>query len=131
MGSSTPLTDARNLALVVDDEDMVRELLCASMEDAGFEPLSAGTGDEAKDLFREHASEIRVVLLDLSMPDIGAGELYDALAVHDSPAKYVLVSGYPEREARDVFGREGLAAFLQKPFRINTLVDLVKSVVGS
>jgi len=120
---------ARNLALIVDDDDLVRDLLCVSMEDAGFAPLSAANGDEAKALFREHASEIRVVLLDLTMPDIGAGELYDALAAHDSPAKYVLVSGHPEQEAREAFGREGLAAFLQKPFRIDALVDLVKGVV--
>ena len=72
---------------------------------------------------------IRLVLLDLSMPDIGAGERYDTLTEFESPAKYILVSGYPEADARAQFGREGLAAFLQKPFRIDVLVDLAKSVV--
>lgn len=129
VNSTTLPSDASNLALVVDDEDMVRELLCASLEDAGFTPLSAGNGDEAKKLFEENASAIRIVLMDLSMPDIGAGELYDALSAHESCAKYILVSGYPEQEAREVFGREGLSAFLQKPFRIDALVDLVHSVV--
>ena len=121
--------EQENLALVVDDEDMVRDLLCASLEDAGFEVLSAANGDQAKQAFDEHAAAIRMVVLDLSMPDIGAGELYDTLCAHESPAKYILVSGYPEQDARERFGRDGLSAFLQKPFRIDSLIDLVKSIV--
>jgi DNA-binding NtrC family response regulator len=117
------------LALVVDDEEMVRNLLCAALEEAGLEVLSASGGVEAKEAFAKNAERIRLVLLDLSMPDIGAGELYDALSAHGTPAKYVLVSGHGEQAARQAFGREGLAAFLQKPFRIATLLDLVRTLL--
>ncbi len=120
----------RNLALVVDDEEMVRDLLSAALEDAGFEVLLASGGDSAKSAFDAHAADIRIVLLDLTMPDIGAGDLFDALSAYDSPAKYILVSGHSEREARKSFGRTGLSAFFQKPFRIEALVDLVREVVG-
>lgn len=115
--------------LVVDDEKLVRELLCAILEESGFEPLAAGTGEEARKLFAEHRKDICVALLDLSMPDIDAGELYDALSAEASDVKYILVSGYPEDEARRMFGREGLSAFLQKPFHVDALIELVESVV--
>lgn len=124
------MSDERaKLALVVDDEDMVRDLLCVSLEEAGLTVLSAADGAQAKKAFDEHAAEIRLVLLDLNMLDIGGGELYDALVAYDSPAKYVLVSGYPERDALERFGREGLAGFLQKPFRIDALIDLARDLV--
>lgn len=130
MDATTASSD-RGAVLIIDDEEMVRDLFSAALEETEFEVLSASGGDEAKKIFSEHAGRIQLVLLDLSMPDIGAGELYDALAAHPSPARYILVSGYGEQEARRMFGRDGLSAFLQKPFRIDALIDLVRSVLDS
>ncbi len=117
--------ETRPLALVIDDEEMVRELLATSLRTAGVEVEMAAGGQEAREIFAQEARRVRLVLLDLSMPDADAGELFDALRTHESDAKFVLVSGYNEDQARVAFGRSGLAAFLKKPFRIDVLVDLV------
>ncbi len=119
------------LAVVIDDEPMVRELLVVGLEEAGLCVLTAETGAEARRVFLEKAEAIALVLLDLGLPDVHAGELFDELRARAPAAKYVLISGYGEVEARSRFGREGIEAFLHKPFRIDALFALVERLLAA
>ena len=56
--------------LVVDDEDLVREMLVASLEEAGFVVLAAGNGAEALALL-EAGEPVDALVSDLSMPGMG------------------------------------------------------------
>lgn len=119
------------VVVVIDDEPMVRDLLLLALEEVGLEVLTAETGAEAREIFSEKADSIRLVLLDLGLPDVHAGELFDEISARAPSAQYVLISGYGEAEARSRFGRSGIAAFLQKPFRIDALFDLAEELLGT
>ena len=96
---------------------------------AGFEVLTAGSGAEALERYREHAGEIVAVLLDVTMPDIGGVETFVALRELDARLPVVLSSGYSEREVRSGFEGEGPSDFLQKPYTTASLIALMRRVL--
>ena len=61
---------------MVDDEEMVRSLAEAVLKDAGYTVLMASDGRHAVNLFSQHAAEVSVVLLDMTMPELGGDEAF-------------------------------------------------------
>ena len=88
--------------------------------------LTAGDGKEGTQVFREHAGVIQVVLLDMTMPRMDGGETFQAIRALRPDARVILMSGYSEQEAVNRFARDGIAGFLQKPFGLSDLVEVVK-----
>ncbi len=82
--------------LVVDDEAFVRKVAQRVLKRAGFEVLLAEDGATAVELFRQHASAIQLVLLDLTMPDMDGEQTFKALRAIDPQVNVVLSSGYDE-----------------------------------
>ncbi len=115
--------------LVVDDEDLVRGIAKATLEHYGYTVLEAENGQEGIRLFREHADEISLVLLDMMMPVMGGGEALQAIREIRRSVPVIASSGYSEIVAKERFGGQGLAAFLQKPYSARILADRVKQVL--
>ncbi|NPU84705.1 MAG: PAS domain S-box protein [Syntrophaceae bacterium] len=116
--------------LVVDDEDMIREVTKEMLEGLGYRVLTAGDGGEAVSLFRSERKGVDVVILDMIMPGIGGGEVYDALRALDPGVRVILSSGYSlDGQARAIMER-GIRDFLQKPFRIEDLSRKIRSVLA-
>ncbi|MCC6696889.1 MAG: PAS domain-containing protein [Candidatus Hydrogenedentes bacterium] len=107
--------------LVVDDEFGVRLTARTLLERAGYSVLEAEDGYKALSIFREHAEEVRVVLLDLTMPRLGGEETFRELRRIKPEVRVVLSSGFSEQDTVTHFGESGLAGFLQKPYRAQTL----------
>jgi CheY-like chemotaxis protein len=116
--------------LVVDDDEGVREFTAETLRRAGFDVLCAADGQEGVEIFRERADEIRAVLLDRTMPLIGGEEAFAEMRSIRKDARVILVSGYSRERAEQHLSSAGLAAFLQKPFLPETLLDLLRSVLG-
>jgi PAS domain S-box-containing protein len=116
----------RDLVLVVDDEEAVREVINSVLEFAGFDTLVAKDGSTAVQLFRENGGEIGLVLLDLSMPGLSGEQTFEELRRLDPTVRVLLSSGYSEAEATRRFVGRGLAGFIQKPYRPEQLVDAVR-----
>ena len=116
----------RDLVLVVDDEEAVREVINSVLEFAGFDTLVAKDGSTAVQLFRENGAEIGIVLLDLSMPGLSGEQTFKELRRLDPTVRVLLSSGYSEAEATRRFVGRGLAGFIQKPYRPEQLVDAVR-----
>lgn len=128
--SATPEWLATGKALVVDDEETVRVLAKRILEAAGFEVLLAVDGREGVEVFREHAAEISVVLLDMTMPHMNGDEAFREMRRIDNNARVVLSSGYNEQEATNRFAGKGLAGFIQKPYRRSELLDAVREAIA-
>jgi len=116
----------RDLVLVVDDEESVREVINSVLEAAGFDTLVAADGNSAVQLFRDNGAAIGLVLLDLSMPGLSGERTFEELRRLDSTVRVLLSSGYSEAEATRRFVGRGLAGFIQKPYRPEQLVDAVR-----
>jgi PAS domain S-box-containing protein len=115
--------------LVVDDEDLVRKLATATLTHFGYRVLQATNGREAVQVFRENAAEISLVLLDMMMPVMGGEEALEEIRKISPGVPVIGSSGYSEKTAKERFGGQGLAAFLQKPYSARVLADRVKQVI--
>ncbi|QWV93363.1 response regulator [Geomonas oryzisoli] len=117
---------AREMVLIVDDEEMVRLVCRAMLRGLGYRTMVASDGPEAVALFREHADEIGVVIMDLSMPQMDGMTAAEHLRGIRPDVRIVLSSGFSAaEEARRLSGHHG-AQFIQKPYDLVSL----KQVLG-
>jgi CheY-like chemotaxis protein len=116
--------------LVVDDEDGVRSVARLALERQGFKVLVAKDGIEGIEIYRLCQDEIAVVLLDMMMPRLNGDEVFRELRAIREDVRVILSSGYNEQEATTRFAGSQLAGFIQKPYRLVDLVELVNRVLG-
>jgi PAS domain S-box-containing protein len=128
-----PATERRGSGtiLVVDDEETVRRFARESLELAGFDVLTAGDGLEALELYRQHTDEIRLVILDLTMPHLDGEETFQRLKALRADVRVVLSSGYDEQDATSRFAGKDEVTFLQKPYYPEGLLESVFGVLDT
>ena len=113
----------------MDDEDTIIEVGQGMLEKLGYRVLTAGSGQEALDLYEKQKDAIDLVILDMIMLDIGGGETFDRLKAIDGNVRVLLSSGYSIRgQAKEILGR-GCIGFIQKPFSISDLAAKVREVL--
>jgi len=106
-------------------------VIVRTLETLGLEALTADCGRAGIDLYREHHTDLAVVVLDLTMPDIGGAEVFGEMRRLNASVPVVLTSGYSEEEATRRFAGQGLAGFLEKPFTPTQLRRLVTLAIES
>jgi two-component system cell cycle sensor histidine kinase/response regulator CckA len=116
--------------LVVDDEPAVLNVAGRTLKRAGHQVLSAASGEEALNLAREHGGRIELVLLDLVMPGLTGPETLAQLDVVLPGIRVVTTSGYAEGQAAARFGSGRGVKFLQKPYRPDELLAVVREALG-
>jgi PAS domain S-box-containing protein len=117
--------------LVVDDEPSVLDISGRMLKKLGFEVLEACSGRDAIRVFRENLARIDLVLLDMIMPDLGGGEVYDRMRDINPDVKAILATGYSiDGEAARIIKR-GCDGVIQKPFSIDHLSRMIHSVLKS
>jgi DNA-binding NtrC family response regulator len=117
------------LILVIDDDPAVLQVARMILERFGFSVHSAQSGRAALEFFRANHEQVRCVLLDLTMPDWSGAETFRQLRRVAPEAKVILTSGYAESQAAGEFTARDLAAFLQKPYQVQTLIEAVRRVL--
>jgi CheY-like chemotaxis protein len=80
-------------ALVVDDDDMVREFMSLLLERNGFRVLQARNGLEALQVFGSYHSGIALIVTDIEMPVMGGLEALGRMREIDSTQAVLAVSG--------------------------------------
>ena len=116
-------------ALIVDDEDQLLRLMVRLLEGAGYRVWGAPDGVEALKLFREHAAEIDLALIDvMHPPGAGASDLLPELLAERPDLAVILTSGdaLPEDLEEKLTSIDG--NFLRKPFLPKALLRLVEGV---
>ncbi len=114
--------------LVVDDDTDVRDLAGIMLRRLGFTVYTAADGREGVAAFREHAREIDVVLLDLTMPGMSGGEACREIQRIEPNQRIVLMSGYNEEFAASR-AVDRMAGFLQKPFTQEDLGGTLRALL--
>jgi CheY-like chemotaxis protein len=117
--------EARGTVLVVDDEDTVRSFARRALESAGFATVESADAEAAVEWFEKNAGEIQSVLLDLTMPRMDGWQALERLRRVQPDLPVVIMSGYNAPEALPSPVGKGRTLFLQKPFRLQDLVDSV------
>jgi two-component system cell cycle sensor histidine kinase/response regulator CckA len=119
----------RETILLVDDDQMVLETGEEILGMLGYEVIPALSGSEAIRLYGEHQGRIDAVLLDMVMPEIGGGEVFDRIKEINPDIKVLLTSGYSQDgEANEILKR-GCDGFIQKPFHTRDLSMKLREIL--
>jgi len=116
------------LVLIVDDERTIREIAAATLSHFGYRVIVAKDGSEAVAMFATRSREIRMVITDVSMPNLDGAIL--ASVVHKlNPAVRILgMSGHNSSSSGSQI-REFANAFLVKPFKTEDLLATVQKLL--
>lgn len=117
--------------LVVDDDPVVRSVTHNMLSRMGFQTLLAYDGQQGLLKFIEHQDKIALVLLDLTMPQMGGEEAFREMKKVKREIPIVLCSGYTQEEAINLFSEQGISGFLEKPFTRKSLVQKLMEVFSS
>ena len=116
--------------LIVDDEEMVLNVGARILQKLGYTVLESTNGANALELYKKLQDQIKLVVLDVVMPNMGGGEMYDRLREINPEVKVLLASGYSiDDQAREIMER-GCDGFIQKPFSVKTLSDKINEILA-
>lgn len=115
--------------LVVDDEELIRNMARFTLEKFGYAVVVASDGVEAVEEFSAGPNGFVAVLLDLTMPVMSGEETLQRIQAIRPAVPVVLTSGYSEADALERFNQQGLAGFLQKPYTATALARKIEQAV--
>ena len=111
--------------LVVDDHSVIRDVTARMLGVLGYDVVTARDGIEAIRYYSENASSVDLVILDMVMPRMGAKECFREIKRINPAVRAVLCTGYVNNHAVEEIMREGLVGFMQKPYEIEKLSEVV------
>ena len=118
--------------LVVDDDEFVRHALTRMLTGMGYSVVTASSGREAIATYGLFGPSVDVVILDMVMPDLDGRECFRALRRLDPNIRAILCTGGPADGARRDILEEGMAGFIQKPYRPEQLSEAIaEALAGS
>jgi nitrogen-specific signal transduction histidine kinase/CheY-like chemotaxis protein len=116
--------------LLVDDEHAILDACSSMLKRLGYDVIVARGGKEAVDMYRQHQAQIDLVILDIIMPDLSGGEVFDRLIDINPRVKVLLSSGYSIEDQAAEIMRRGCDGFIQKPFQMDQLHRSIREVLG-
>jgi two-component system cell cycle sensor histidine kinase/response regulator CckA len=122
---------AGSTILLLEDEEVVRQLVREILEHAGYDVVEARTPAEALDLGAAAAPRIDVLLTDVVMPGMSGPQVASALTRNNRELRVLYMSGYTDEAVVRHGADDGRTAFLQKPFTSAELTSKVQDVLDS
>ena len=116
---------ATRTVLVIDDEDLIRDVVARMLDDLGYAALTASDGAAGLEIVERQA--IDAVLVDLTMPRMSGAEVIAALRQRRPALPVILCTGFD----RDRRGPVEADAYLPKPFRIEALEQTLATIFAS
>jgi CheY-like chemotaxis protein len=117
--------------LLCDDEPMMRQVAGKILKHLGYRVLEAADGPTALDQFRSHPGRIRMVILDMVLPGTPGIEVFREIHRLAPRVPVLLSSGFGRGDGVDEALAEGVAGFLQKPYRAEGLGEAVRRALDS
>jgi PAS domain S-box-containing protein len=111
--------------LLVDDEETVRSVGSEMLQQLGFDVVSASDGEQALEVLRSTA-DFELVILDLTMPNLDGEQCFQRLREIRPQARVIMSSGFSEQEIARKFTGSGLAGFIQKPYTLAELREVLR-----
>jgi two-component system, cell cycle sensor histidine kinase and response regulator CckA len=127
--SSAPRPEGRETVLVVEDEEVVRNLTCEVLDILGYCTLPASDPEQAQAINRSYEGPIHLLLTDVVLPQMDGRRLYQTLSVTRPEMKVLYCSGYTENFIVHQGVLDQGVQFLAKPFTVDALARKVRETL--
>jgi DNA-binding NtrC family response regulator len=115
--------------LVIDDDESVRKVLSAALEDEGYEVETAETGKRA--IAMSQKEFYNIALIDIRLPDMEGTKLLSDLKDTTPKMRKVIVTGYPSMQNAIEAVKRGANDYVVKPFKMESVLDTIKAQLKS
>jgi DNA-binding response OmpR family regulator len=117
--------------LSVDDDQEILEVIKLILERSGYRVTTAANGKDALKQIQKFQQQIKLVLLDIMLPDMSGLDVFELLRRRNHKPKVIFISGVPATtEQINSLKRKGAVDYIEKPFSKTTLVQAVKNTLG-
>ncbi|HGY54975.1 MAG TPA: response regulator [Caldithrix abyssi] len=114
--------------LLVDDEEMIREMTREILTYLGYEVVVASGGEEAIDIYKREKEHIDLLIVDLIMPKMNGVACFEQIRNLDKEVPIVISSGISEITKKESILKMGAAAYIEKPYTIDGLQSTLQSI---
>lgn len=115
--------------LLVEDEESLLRLLTGSLQEKGYQVLTASDGLEAVETYKDRRDEIALVFADIGLPILGGWEAFLRMKEVNPDVKIIFGSGYLDQHAKSELLKKGAKDFLQKPYEPNLVLQRIRHVI--
>jgi two-component system cell cycle sensor histidine kinase/response regulator CckA len=122
--------NAPQTILLVEDEEMLRDLGMTILEGEGYRVLAAKDGMEAVAIFEANRDDIGLVVCDLGLPRLGGREAFLKMKESKPGVRAIVASGYLEPALRSEMLKAGVIDTIQKPYDFNDLLAKIRLAIG-
>lgn len=113
--------------LVIEDEDMVRDMAVKALKAFGYNTLDACDGEAGLGIFKKNHPSIDAVLLDVIMPKMSGTETFKHMLTIDPNVKVIVASGHvTNQDQKKIFAKA--CAYLEKPYQIMELKQTLELI---
>ena len=115
--------------LVIDDEEIVRDMAKEILQESGLNVIKASSGKEGIEIYKNKVDDIKIILLDMNMPEMSGKETYKRIKKINPNAKVILGTGFRNDERIQEVLDMGINEMIQKPYTLEELIKIVSKVI--
>jgi two-component system, cell cycle sensor histidine kinase and response regulator CckA len=115
--------------LLVDDEEMILDVGQAMLTTLGYQAVIANGGQKALDLLADRNYSFDLAIVDLIMPGVDGGKVFDGIRASYPDLPVILCSGYSMNGQATAIMARGCNGFIQKPFNIKELSKIIRQIL--
>jgi PAS domain S-box-containing protein len=115
--------------LLVDDDQLVRDLAKRILEQVGYTALTAADGEMAVATYVLHKQKIDLIILDVIMPGMGGKKSLEKILQINPHARVLLMTGYSADAGLEALLAKGAKGLLGKPFKAKELLNTIRQVL--
>ena len=121
--------DGNETIIVVEDDDMVREMIVTTLKRFHYSVITASQGNEALEKMQQHFGTVHLLVTDVVMPGMSGRELARRMQLIYSDIKVLFISGYTENSIVQHGVLDTGLNFLQKPFTPDVLLKKIRDII--
>ncbi|MDL1956198.1 MAG: response regulator [Candidatus Desulfofervidus auxilii] len=127
--SSKEILKGNETILIIDDEEEILKVTAEMLKSLGYKVIMANDGKEAIEIYQKNKKDIQLVILDIIMPGMNGKEIYETLRTINPKIKVIISSGYSFNNQINEILKQECAAFIQKPFSLKELSQIIRKVL--
>jgi len=115
--------------LLIEDEELLRDLVKGVLKSKGYSVLTAEDGNEGVEHYTRHQQDIQLVLSDLGLPKLNGFETFKRIKSINPRVKFILATGYVDPEEKSIMLVAGVSNIIHKPYSIDQMLRSVRSIL--